>query len=95
MATSKNTHSKASTGHREAASGFFAATVLFLEVAIILSAWNQNVPPGDPLAVPSGDGFVDIADLGTVLDHWNAVPEPARAALLAVGGLVLLRRRSV
>ena len=34
---------------------------------IVLGAWNQTVPPGDPLADPSGDGFIGIGDLNTVL----------------------------
>ena len=30
---------------------------------------------------------------GEILTHWNADPEPATLALLAVGGLLLMRRR--
>ena len=71
------------------------------DLNLVLSNWNQNVPPGDPLADPSGDGFVGIDDLATVLGHWNAgtlappasVPEPVGLTLFAAGlGLVLGRR---
>ena len=71
------------------------------DLDIVLGAWNQSVPPGNPLADPSGDGFVGLDDLDIVLGNWNAgtppadgaaVPEPAMVVLLALGGLVLLRR---
>jgi hypothetical protein len=73
------------------------------DLNIVLGAWNQTVPPGDPLADPSGDGFVGIEDLNQVLGNWNAgvppssgaaVPEPATAVVLALGGLAALRRRT-
>jgi hypothetical protein len=71
------------------------------DLNIVLGNWNQNVPPGDPLADPSGDGFVGIEDLNTVLGNWNAgtppvagaVPEPATLTLLAMAGSVILIRR--
>jgi PEP-CTERM motif len=71
------------------------------DLNIVLGNWNQNVPPGDPLADPSGDGFVGIEDLNTVLGNWNAgtppgstaVPEPATLALFGIGGVASLRRR--
>ena len=53
---------------------------------------------------PTGDGFVGIADLNIVLSNWNAgtppgtgnvIPEPVSAAMLTVGALSILRRRSV
>ena len=72
------------------------------DLNIVLSNWNQNVPPGDPLADPSGDGFVGIDDLNEVLGNWNAgtppagsvaVPEPAGLAMLGTAGLAAIGRR--
>ena len=53
------------------------------DLNLVLAAWNQNVPPADPLADPSGDGFVGIDDLNTVLGNWNAgtPPQSTRPAL--------------
>lgn len=69
------------------------------DLNIVLGAWNQNVPPADGAADPSGDGFVGIEDLNVVLGNWNAgtpptspVPEPAGTAMLLIGSLALLRR---
>ncbi len=73
------------------------------DLNIVLTAWNMNTPPADPMADPSADGFVGIDDLNFVLSNWNAgsppppatstIPEPATAALLCCAGLTLLRRR--
>jgi fibronectin-binding autotransporter adhesin len=72
-----------------------------VDLNIVLGNWNQNVPPGDPLADPSGDGFVGIADLNVVLGNWNAgtppgdaanIPEPSSLALLGLGALSLISR---
>ena len=46
----------------------------------------------------SGDGFVDGADYTIWADNYDpdggsAIPEPAALALLALGGLALIRRR--
>ena len=63
------------------------------DLNIVLANWNQNIPPGDPLADPSGDGFVGIDDLNEVLGNWNAgtppsgantIPEPGSVSLLAL-----------
>ena len=75
------------------------------DLNIVLSNWNQNVPPGNVLADPSGDGFVGIDDLNTVLSNWNAgtppsstsnIPEPATLGLMLGIAMPLLaanRRR--
>ena len=73
------------------------------DLNIVLASWNQNVPPGNPLADPSGDNFVGIDDLNEVLGNWNAgtppnasasIPEPASLTLLGIGGLAAMRRRN-
>jgi glucosylceramidase len=71
------------------------------DLNIVLGAWNQNVPPGDPLADPTGDGFVGIADLNIVLGNWNAgtpptaatAPEPGTIGLFALAGAMIGGRR--
>ena len=67
------------------------------DLNIVLGAWNQSVPPGNPLADPSGDGFVGIEDLNIVLGNWNAgapptnalqsIPEPTSVVPMALAGL--------
>lgn len=70
------------------------------DLNIVLANWNQNVPPGNPLADPSGDGFVGIDDLNVVLGNWNAgtppsvaVPEPGALGLMTALGAAGLSRR--
>ncbi len=70
------------------------------DLNLVLANWNQNVPPADPAADPSGDDFIGIEDLNVVLGNWNAgtppaaaVPEPATLGLIALGGMALLRRK--
>jgi hypothetical protein len=73
------------------------------DLNIVLGNWNQNVPPGDPLADPSGDSFVGIEDLNTVLGNWNAgtpppaeasntVPEPSTLVMTGLLAVILSRR---
>ena len=76
------------------------------DLDIILSNWNQTVPPGNPLADVSGpggtpDGYVGLDDLDVVLSNWNNgtppshlsnIPEPTTFALIGSGALLLLRR---
>ncbi len=71
------------------------------DLNIVLGAWNQNVPPANPLADPSGDGFVGIDDLNTVLGNWNAgtpptvgnVPEPTTLAFLSAAVITGMAKR--
>ncbi len=72
------------------------------DLNIVLGAWNQNVPPGNPLADPSGDGFVGIEDLNLVLGNWNTgtpptigtpnIPEPSTLGLFVLSGVIFTRR---
>jgi hypothetical protein len=49
----------------------------------------------------TGDGVVNFTDFQCLLDYWNpagygtGVPEPASTAILALGGLAALGRRSL
>lgn len=73
------------------------------DLNLVLANWNQNVPPGNGLADPSGDGFVGIDDLNIVLGNWNAgtppgasaitTPEPSSLLALTAGLLLLDRCR--
>ncbi len=53
------------------------------DMSIVLSHWNQSVPPGDLLSGdPSGNGTVGIEDLNIVLSNWNAgYPLPQQRSL--------------
>jgi hypothetical protein len=71
------------------------------DLNIVLSNWNQAVPPGDPLADPSDDGFVGIGDLNIVLSNWNistppadgaTIPEPSSAVAIGLAALLMSRR---
>lgn len=75
------------------------------DLNIVLSHWNQTVPPGDPsVGDPSEDGFVGIEDLNVVLGNWNAgvppgvevlstVPEPGMFIMLGACTMLWLRQR--
>lgn len=63
------------------------------DLNIVLSSWNDDVPPSDPRADPTGDGFVGIEDINIVLGNWNQgtppsadaninIPEPHTAVIL-------------
>lgn len=70
------------------------------DLNIVLGAWNQAVPPGNPLADPSGDGFVGISDLNIVLGNWNAgvppvsnlVPEPGTLTACTLYAVTIVSR---
>jgi hypothetical protein len=74
---------------------------LALDLTLDNLALIPGIVPLGPADI-NGDGFVGIADLNIVLGNWNAgtppaasaVPEPATMALLGLGGLTVLRRRS-
>lgn len=72
------------------------------DLNMVLSHWNQSVPPGDlSQGDPSNDGFVGIDDLNTVLGNWNAgippgesvIPEPNSITITAVITSLLAHRR--
>tara|TARA_R110002111_G_scaffold82430_2_gene129892 strand:- start:35 stop:784 length:750 start_codon:yes stop_codon:yes gene_type:complete len=75
------------------------------DLNIILTNWNQFVPPGDILGDVAGvggtgpDGYIGIDDLNVVLGNWNAgvppsdnsVPEPTVSILVGLYGLIALQ----
>jgi len=71
------------------------------DLDLVLAAWNQTVPPADPLADANGDGFIGLEDLDQVLAHWNqgnppggVIPEPASFGVFCLlGGWRIQRRR--
>ena len=65
------------------------------DLSLLLSSWGQDV--GWANGNFNGDNIVDDDDLSLLLANWTggaAVPEPATAALLGLGALAMLRRRS-
>jgi hypothetical protein len=74
-----------------------------MDLNIVLSNWNQNVPAGGMSSGDgSGDGFVGIDDLNIILGNWNAgslppglaVPQPAAMVVMVVGATGLIGRRN-
>jgi hypothetical protein len=72
------------------------------DLNLILTNWNQTVPPGDAIADANGDNFIGIADLNAVLGNWNAgtpptdqanIPEPTTLILFFILSPTLTRRR--
>ncbi len=73
------------------------------DLDIILTNWNQAIPPANSAADPSDDGFVGLDDLDIVLNNWNTsipissytdIPEPSSLALLVIGTIALQHRRN-
>lgn len=73
------------------------------DLNLVLTYWNQTVPPADPAADPSGDGFVGIEDLNEVLPWWNwgtppagnmNIPEPSILSILFLAGVGIAGRRT-
>ncbi len=71
------------------------------DLDIVLAAWNEGVPPGDPIADANNDGYIGLDDLDIILANWNAgtppindanIPEPITLATMLLGSLAMLRR---
>lgn len=73
------------------------------DLDVLLANWGNSVGAGSAGYLSgdlSGDGLIGQSDLSILLNAWgegelpqNQVPEPGGAAMLAIGGLALLRRR--
>ena len=72
------------------------------DLNLVLLNWNQTIPPGDPMADPTGDNFVGVDDLNIVLVNWSngtppndaaAIPEPVGVAYLLTGLALGLTKR--
>ena len=65
---------------------------------LLAANWNQE--GGWELGDFSGDGFIDVTELGLLASNWQGagppptdVPELASVLLIMAGGGVVLRRR--
>jgi len=72
------------------------------DLDIVLAEWGNSAPLADPRADVNGDNFVGQFDLDYVLAEWGQgtppmapAPEPTMLALLALGGMAVIRHRQV